>query len=463
MIQHINHYTTYGGGVISRVLPGSIAEEIGLHPGDRVIAVGDHILRDVIDYRFAIADEQIDLLVHSEGENIVYEIEKDSDDELGIEFTETLFDRVKTCSNACAFCFVAQMPPGLRSSLYVKDDDYRLSFLYGNFITLLNLREADWQRIANQHLSPLYVSVHATDPALRARLMGRRKVPNMLAQLRRIGNLGINVHTQIVACPGINDGAALRQTIHDLAALYPVVQSIAIVPVGLTRYRPHATAARPIAPDIPIRSFTADEAASVVELAASLGKTYRRTLGVQLVYPSDELFLLAGSDIPPTPFYDSYPHYFNGVGMTRDFLENWQRIRRHIPTRATAPMRVALACGTLIAPVFQRLLGSLSAGNLEWQVAPVVNQFFGETVTVSGLLTGQDVVATLRADHYTHAILPRAMFDHEGNRTLDEYHLHDIAEATGLPVQIASHPDELVACVQDMTHETMRSIQGYQQ
>jgi len=219
------------------IAPGTIAAQLGLLPGDLILAVGDRRLRDVIDYRFAIADERIELLVRRGEEETIYEIEKDLDEDLGIEFLEPLFDRLRTCNNKCPFCFLTQMPKGMRKSLYLKDDDYRLGFLYGNFVTLTNLTEDDWQRIEVQHLSPMYVSIHATDRALRAVMLGKPDVPDVLDQIRRFGELGIDVHTQIVALPGINDGAALHQSIEQLAALFPIVQTIAVVPVGLTKYR----------------------------------------------------------------------------------------------------------------------------------------------------------------------------------------------------------------------------------
>src|SRR5690349_87971 len=233
---NLKHITGEGGAVAS-IVPGSIAAELGLLPGDMILAVGQQQLRDVIDYRFAIADERIELLVRRDDQETIYEIEKDPDEDLGIEFVEPLFDRLRTCNNKCPFCFLTQMPKGMRKSLYLKDDDYRLGFLYGNFVTLTNLKEEDWQRIEEQHLSPMYVSIHSTDRALRAVLLGKPDVPDVLDQIRRMGTMGIVVHAQIVATPGLNDGAALHQSIGDLAALYPVVQTIAVVPVGLTKYR----------------------------------------------------------------------------------------------------------------------------------------------------------------------------------------------------------------------------------
>ncbi len=226
------------GGVVAAVAPGSIADALGLQAGDLLVAVGEQRLRDVIDYRFAIAEEQIELHVRTaSGEQRVLLVEKDADDDLGLEFTEPLFDRLRTCNNKCPFCFLTQMPKGFRKTLYLKDDDYRLSFLYSNFVTFTNLSDDDWQRIERQRLSPMNISVHATDPFWRAVMLGKKEVPDVRQQIRRLGGMGIDVHSQIVACPGANDGEVLRQSVEDLIALSPTVQSIAVVPVGLTKYR----------------------------------------------------------------------------------------------------------------------------------------------------------------------------------------------------------------------------------
>jgi putative radical SAM enzyme (TIGR03279 family) len=441
------------GGLVARILPGSIAEDLGLQAGDRVLAVGGHPLRDIIDYRFAIAEEQIELLVHTSSGVVACDIEKEPDEDLGIAFAEPLFDHLHRCGNACMFCFITQMPANMRSSLYVKDDDYRLSFLYGNFITLTNLRESDWERIGEQHLSPLYLSVHATDPALRAAMMGRRRIPDILAQIRRLGRLGIQVHAQVVACPGLNDGEALDRTIEDLARLHPVVQSIAVVPVGLTRCS--ATLPHP-GRDAPLRGYLPTEAARLVDQIMTYGNRYRRRLGVRLVYPADELLLLSNRDIPAASFYDGSPQYFNGVGMTRDFLDAWEQTMPRCPSRLVLPAPVALVCGTLIAPTIQRLVNQLRGGGPTIQVVPVPNRFFGETVTVSGLLTGQDVTAALRSTPgpYDHVLLPRAMFDHEGVRTLDDYTIKDIAREIRRPVSVIGNPEELLRFVNGLTGET---------
>ncbi len=480
------------GGVIQSILPGSIADELGLQPGDVVQAVGQLLLRDVIDYRFAIADEQIELHVRHAAESAIYEIEKDPDEDLGIEFVEPLFDRLRTCNNKCPFCFLTQMPKGMRKTLYLKDDDYRLSFLYANFVTLTNLQETDWERIIQQRLSPLHISVHATDQALRAVLLGKPDVPDVLAQIQRLGAAGITVHTQIVACPGVNDSAALRQTVQELAALYPIVESIAVVPVGLTKYRfnrknpttirtaiqAHETpewidtnwerqplwaeqaearvdaadfgfcARLGVATDVPLRCYTAAEAEQVIETLLPYSMRYQQELGVHLVYPSDEFYLLCGRELPAADFYDGYPQYSNGVGMTRDFLDTWRATRHRLPTHLPQPVRLALVCGTLIAPTMEQVIERLQRiTGLDAQLLPVTNQFFGATVTVSGLLMAQDVIPVLRASHCTHALLPRVMFDHQGTNTLDNYSPQQIAAESGVQVHLADDPEALIRFV----------------
>ena len=496
---------TGAGGLISAVAPGSLAAQLGLCPGDTLVAVGDLRLRDLIDYRFAIAEEHVRLQIRSAaGSETTYELHKDPDEDLGLEFSEPLFDRLRTCNNKCPFCFLTQMPKGFRKSLYLKDDDYRLSFLYNNFVTFTNLSEEDWTRIEQQRLSPLHISVHATDPFWRAVMLGKRDLPDVRAQIRRLGAMGVEVHTQIVACPGANDGEVLRQTIVDLIALHPIVQSISVVPVGLTKLRfdgsrpstikaaiqVHESAdwidtnwerqplweeggagavaldrsTRPTRPlhdpalgfcsrlgastDIPLRCFTATEAAALIDLIEPFGTRCRTELGLTLVYPSDEFYILAGRQLPPADHYDGMPQYSNGVGMVRDFLDLWARARRRLPARVHQPTRLALVCGTLVAPMLEQVATRLSTiAGLEVRVVPIVNQFFGEMVTVSGLLTAQDLIPVLRASGCTRALLPRVMFDYKGERTIDDYGLERIAAESGMPVALAGDPDELVRYV----------------
>lgn len=423
------------GGIIARVEPGSLAEELGLQPGDVLLRIGDHAVRDVVDVQFHAAEELVTLLVRRGDEETYYEVDKDLDEPLGLEFEEPVFDGVRRCANTCEFCFVNQMPPGLRASLYVKDDDLRYSFLYGNFVTLTNLTPADWDRLAEQRLSPLYVSVHATDPALRARMFGNPRAADILVDLERLGNLGIQTHVQIVLCPGLNDGSHLERTLGDLEGLYPTVQSVAVVPVGLTRYHRGGTLVGQGA----MRLVTPAEARSAVRTVEHWHRRCRAAWGVGWAYASDELYLLAGrritlrlAGVPARRRYDGFPQLENGVGLVRLLLEDARQTpnsKLQIPNS-----RVQLVCGTLIAPVLQNLVDEIG---LPWRVLPVVNRFFGPTVTVSGLLTAADVLEALAAAPPADVVvLPRAMFDDTGECTLDDVTLDEIRGRVGVPVLV---------------------------
>ena len=414
------------GGTISSVEPNSLAGRVGLEPGDELLSINGHWLRDVIDVRFCSADEQLTLGGRREGEAFTVEAERRYDEPLGLEFARPTFDGIRHCNNRCEFCFVAQMPPGLRRSLYVRDDDYRYSFLFGNYITLTNLDEADWARIGEQHLSPLYVSVHATDPDLRRRLLGSPAAPDVMAQLRRLAGLGVEVHAQIVVVPGLNDGPRLDRSIGDLAGLYPAVRSVSVVPVGLTKYHRGGC-----------RVHTDTEMWVVFEQVTGWQARLRERLGVQFVYLSDEWYLRLGEEIPPMDAYDGLDLTENGVGLARQFLEavgrkSESRVTKH-ETRITNHESRALVTGTLFAPLLRQVMATL----VGIEVVSVANRFFGETVTVAGLLTGRDVVVQLQErDLGDVVVLPPAMFGGPEGQSLDGMRPEEVGEALGCEVVV---------------------------
>lgn len=406
------------GGLVTAVSSGSLAERAGLQPGDELFFVNGYALRDVIDVRFRSADERLTLEVTREGEKLAVEIERLYGEPLGLEFAELTFDGVRRCDNRCEFCFVAQMPRALRSSLYVKDDDYRLSFLTGSYITLTNLDEADWARIDEQHLSPLYVSVHATELALRRRVLCNPDAPDVMAQLRRLAALDVEVHTQIVVVPGLNDGPHVDRSISDLAELYPAVRSVSIVPVGLTKFHRGGC-----------RVHSDAEMRLVARQVAAWQSRLREQLGVSFAYLSDEWYLRLGEEVPEAEAYDGLDLTENGVGLVRRFLEDWRLETEGGLASVSSLQPLTIATGTLFAPV----MGSLT----DTDVVPVINRFFGETVTVAGLLTGQDVVAQLRGRELGEAVvLPAAMFAGPEGQSLDEMWPQGIGQKLGRQVKV---------------------------
>jgi len=440
------------GGVIDAVRPGSIADEIGLRPGDRILAIGGRPLRDAVDFQFYAAEEAIRLETIREGASTTFDVEKHPDEDLGIGFQDAAFDGVRLCNNACFFCFLKGNPKGLRKTLYVKDDDYRLSFAHGNFVTLTNLTEADWARLDEQRLSPLNVSVHATEPELRRQMLGNRNAPDICAQLRRLGSIGIQANTQVVLCPGVNDGGALARTIDDLAALYPTVQTISIVPVGATTVAEERIERGGRAADV--AGCSPDHARAIMALVAPYQKRFRKQHGKTLVYLADEYYLLAGAQPPGTAHYDGFPQFENGIGMARSLLDDWHRVQRATATRVSPRSdvrRVTFVCATLIAPVLERIVPEFTAlTGIVATVHPIANSFFGARVNVSGLLVAGDLEQQLRGcDLGNLAILPRYALDYTGARFLDDGTPASLQQALGAPLAFASTMREVLQIVSE--------------
>ncbi len=401
---------------IVKVLPGSTGALLGLQTGDSIVSINGEEINDVIDFQFFAADERLYLMVQKQdGRTKRLTVDKEPDDNLGLDLSPL---RIKRCRNKCLFCFVDQMPTGCRKSLYVKDDDFRASFLYGNYITLGALSECDWTRIFKLRLSPLYISVHATEPDLRAFILNNKKSPNIMSSLKRLATGGIRMHTQIVLSPGINDGPHLLRTVADLAGLFPAVSSIAVVPVGLTAFRKGL---------FPIRPFTRSEARSVIEDIKRLGTRYKKQFGTRLVFASDEFYVKAGEPVPPASFYEDFPQRENGVGMVAEFLSEVSHTR--LPAKLDA-VRVTLVTGVSFSNILKKIADRLTKidGVLLKQVT-VKNRFFGSTVTVAGLLTGSDILHALRGKQLGDLVLvPEAALKEDDDVFLDGMRLDQLEE-----------------------------------
>lgn len=372
--------------VVHKVERGSVAARAGIKAKDRVISINSHILGDLIDYNYCAGDANVKVLVErGRGEFIEFDIEKDYDEDLGIAFESPVFDGITRCANSCMFCFMDQMPEGLRKSLYLKDEDYRLSFLYGNFITMTRMSEEDFERIKSLYLSPLYISVHTTNTKLRKQILKSHKAENIIKQLEELTSAGIAIHTQVVLMPGINDGDELVKTIEDLSYFYPQLESIGIVPVGLTQYREGLT---------PLREFTEKEARAVIAMARPYQKKFRRRFDKNLIYLADEFYYRAGETLPDGGEYDDYPQYENGIGIARHFYDEYHASLSRIPSKLKYHKKFSMVTGKLGAMALANIVHDLNSrvAGLEIKLEAVENVFFGGGVTVTGLLTGRDII-----------------------------------------------------------------------
>ena len=370
--------------MISRIEVGSIAEELELKVGDKILQVNGKTPLDIIDLSFLLAEEEIKLLIeHADGEREIIEFEKDIDEELGAEFESAVFDGVRRCKNHCVFCFVDMIAPKMRKTLSIKDDDYRLSFLFGNFITLTNLTAKDFRRIKKYHLSPLFVSIHAMNPELRAKILRTPLGAKIQTQLDELEKSGVEYHTQVVLCKDLNDGAELDYTIAEILKRRPHAQSLAIVPVGVTKYRRDK---------FPLKQFDKESAAKVIAQVEKWQKKIRAESGRTFIYLGDEFYLLAEKDLPPVEFYDDFPQIENGIGMTRNFIEEFLSIRNEELGIRNENFVVDVISGTSFAKVLKNLVADMP----NVRIIPVENKFFGSKVNVSGLLTGGDIINAIR-------------------------------------------------------------------
>ena len=427
---------------IRAVLPGSIAEELELEPGDVLLAVNDHEIEDVFDYHYYTNEEYLTVLVRKpDGEEWELEIEKEFEEDLGIEFESSLMDDYRSCRNHCIFCFIDQMPPGMRETLYFKDDDSRLSFLQGNYVTLTNMSDHDIDRIIHYHLGPINISFQTTNPDLRCKMLHNRFAGDVFPKIRRLADAGIELNGQIVLCRDINDGAELERSISDMTSYLPALRSVSVVPVGLSKYREGL---------YPLKPFDAQSAGEVIDLIESWQKKIYPQYGVHFVHASDEWYLLAGRPLPEEERYDGYLQLENGVGMLRLLKEEVGETLAEVnPDRETPKRRVSIATGRLAGPFLKELGKQIETvyQNVTLQIFEIRNDFFGESITVSGLITGQDLIAQLKdQDLGDELLLPTNMIRSGERVFLDDLTIEDAEEALGIPIRIVESGGRDLVC-----------------
>lgn len=424
------------GHTILRVEQGSIAQEMGVEAGDRLLMINEKIPEDIFDYHYMVNEESLLVLIRKEnGEEWELEIEKDYDEDLGLVFEEALLDTYRHCRNKCVFCFIDQMPPGMRETLYFKDDDARLSFLQGNYITLTNMSDKDIERIIKFHLAPINISVHTTNPALRCKMLQNRFAGEALQKMKRLYEAGIEMNSQIVLCKGWNDGKELEDTVHDLADMYPVMQSLSVVPIGLTKYRKDLTAMEP---------FGKEDAKKVLAQISRLQDEFLPRLKSRFVHASDEWFVMAGQEIPEADYYEGYGQLENGVGMIRSFIDECRAYMQGL-TGDDRKKEISLVTGQLVAPYMKQMVDEIREKfpDIVVHIYPIRNDFFGELITVAGLVTGQDILAQLRGKRLgEYLIIPGVMLRSGETVLLDDVTTDEIAQTLQIDVCIVQSDGE---------------------
>lgn len=434
--------------IVKTVEPGSIAAELGIEPGDKLISVNENVIEDVFDYHFYVNDEELTLLIQKpDGEEWELEIEKDYEEDLGLTFTQGLMDEYRSCRNKCMFCFIDQMPKGMRETLYFKDDDSRLSFLQGNYITLTNMSDHDVERIVKYHLEPINISFHTTNPELRCRMLHNRFAGEALKKVDRLYEGGILMNGQIVLCKGINDGEELERSIRDLSKYLPLLQSVSVVPVGLTKYREGL---------FPLLPFTKEDAKEVLDIIEKWQQQFYEEFGLHFIHAGDEWYLLAERELPEEERYDGYLQLENGVGMLRLLEEEFAEAMEELPGDDRC-VEVSMACGVAAYDHLEKLVKGLQEKypNVAVYLYSIQNEFFGEKITVSGLITGQDLKKQLDGKPLgTRLLLPCNMLRDGEEVFLDDVTLSELKET--LQVEI----DVVKSSGQDLVNAILRTDVG---
>ncbi len=415
---------------IINIESGSIAEELGFKPGFSLLQINGREISDRLDYRYYVTDEKVELLVRQQDEEILYEIEKDADEQLGITLEDM---KLKSCGNNCVFCFVYQNPKGMRKPLYFKDEDYRFSFLYGHYVTMTTVRQKDLDRIVEQRLSPLYISVHATEEKIRKLLLGIKFDDHLLEKIDFLTSNGIELHAQIVLCPEINDGKIFRKTVNDLKKFYPKVQSIAVVPLGLTRYRDNL---------MEMRMHTDQELGEALDTIDTFREELRAELGDPFVYPADEFFIRAGRPLPDAAYYGAFYQIENGVGEFRDMIDTFEADKKILAGKLDRVAAVTWVTGELAAPLLNKYIIEpvRQMGNLNIDLIPVKNDFYGPSIQVSGLLTAQDIFEQLNGRPLGDMVfLPPRVLNEDG-LFLDDWTVEQLEQKLGVPCYVYTNP-----------------------
>lgn len=419
---------------ITHVQPGSIAARLGLRAGEKLITIAGEPIIDQIDYQALTANRRFDMTVEGvDGTQRVLHVRKEDWQPLGLTLDQTIVSKPRPCRNHCIFCFIDQMPPGMRKTLYVKDDDWRLSLMMGNYITMTNIDDKELDRIIRRKVSPLFVSVQCTDPEMRVKLLRNPQAARIMENLRLLKDNGIRFHAQVVLCPGWNDGEILRKTLEDLETLRPAVQSIALVPIGLTRFRDGLPYIKP---------YDRQMAIDLVESIRPWQERFLREQGTRLVFPADEFYCLSGLPLPTDEEYEDYPQIENGVGMLRMFETDLRYAAEDYPMEQTSPRRICIATGTSVAPFLRSLAQEYTPRGTTVEIRPIINHFFGETVTVSGLITGQDLVAQCQDVQADELIIVRSMIRAEGDLFLDDMSIDEVRRQLPCPLRIADNSGE---------------------
>lgn len=418
---------------IVRVFPTSLAARSGIEAGETLISINQTPVLDLVDYQYLTARPNLEILVEdTQGQTRIVHVRKLVEEPLGLTLESSLMSCPKTCANHCVFCFIEQMPPGMRESLYVRDDDWRLSLMAGNFVTLTNLPKAEMDRMIERKASPIYVSVQTTNGELRKKMLSHIHADRIMEHLRRFAENGMSFHCQAVLCPGLNDGPELERTMRDLASLAPHALTLALVPVGLTKYREHL---------FPLRPYTKEEARQVIRQAEAFQQEMLHKFGTRFVFPSDEFYLTAQLPLPDVEAYEEFPQFENGIGLLTRLKDEFETAIRLDPDDSEAiSRRVIMATGTSVAPFMQSLVSTHPIRGVNVRVKPIINRFFGETVTVSGLITGQDLVAQLKDEEADEILITESMLREGEDIFLDDMTLSEATQALG--IRITPVPDD---------------------